>query len=421
VSWADWTPDGSDLAIARENAQNVRLEFPAGRIIYQPQGWVSHLRFSRSGDHIAFADHVTLGDDGRVVIVDREGNRKVSSSFYTTIEGLAWSADGKEVWFTASPSGAARAIYAMDMSGKQRLVLRVPGTLTLQDITRDGRVLLCVDSAQFGIFGLSEGETVERNLSWFDWSGAASISADNKNLILFESGEGVGARYAVFMRGMDGSPAVRLGDGTFPRLSPDGKWVAALTVSTPNEIELLPTGAGAPRQLTNDSLEHDRVEWAPGGKALVFTGGVPNRPPRTYLLDLETKQQKAITPEGITGVLISPDSKLLLAFDSDRKGWLYPLDGGQPQALQAAVDPEDFVIEWGADSKSLLVQAHGIPAKIFRVELGTTRRELVRQISPSDPAGIATMVGVIFSPDHKAYAYSYYRLLSDLYVVDGLK
>ena len=73
------------------------------------------------------------------------------------------------------------------------------------------------------------------------------VSPDGKNLVFFESGEGVGSNYSVFLRGMDGSPAVRLGSGAFPSLSPDGKWVAALSLASPAQIEVLPTGAGKPR------------------------------------------------------------------------------------------------------------------------------------------------------------------------------
>ncbi len=108
-----------------------------GKIIYQPRGWVSHVRFSPRGDLIAIEDHVPTGDDGRVVILDRNGNIKVASSFFITVQGLAWSPDEKEVWFTASKEGSSRALYAMNLSGKERLVLRVPGVLTLQDLTRE--------------------------------------------------------------------------------------------------------------------------------------------------------------------------------------------------------------------------------------------------------------------------------------------
>ncbi len=192
VAWADWTPDGSDFAAVRFVDGRFQVEFPMGRSLYQPRGWASHLRFSPKGDLLAFQDHVQTGDDGRVVIIDRQGKVKVTSSFFTTNQGLAWSRDGKEVWFTASHEGAARAIYALDLSGKERLILRVPGTLTLHDITRDGRVLLTVDNAQFGVLGLAAGENAERNLSWFDWSLVADVSADGKTLLFFESGEGVG-------------------------------------------------------------------------------------------------------------------------------------------------------------------------------------------------------------------------------------
>jgi eukaryotic-like serine/threonine-protein kinase len=421
VHWADWSPDGSQLAVARAHAGRIDLEFPLGRVIYKPQAWVSHVRFSPHGDLLAFADHIATGDDGRVVVVDRDGNRKAASSFYITVQGVAWSADGKEVWYTASREGAARAIYAMNLSGKERLVMRVPGTLTLQDITRNGRVLLTVDNTQFGMMGLAPGEKNERNLSWFDWSLASDITPDNKNVIFFESGEGVGPNYAVYMRGLDGSAAVRLGEGDFPFLSPDGKWVVALTHTSPAQLQLLPTGAGQPRQITNDSLDHERVRWAASDKAVVFNASEPNRSPRTYWMSLEDGKTRAVTPEGTTGMQVSPDGKYLLATDNDRKRWLYPLAGGDPQPFPVTLEPDEAVIDWERDGKSVLVMKRGIPEKVVRAYLGSTRREQVLQVAPSDAAGIVTITPVVFSPDRKAYAYSYFRILSDLYVVDGLK
>ena len=420
VSWADWTPDGSDLAIVREGSRLNHLEFPANKTIYQPQGWVSHVRFSRHGDLLAFADHLPTGDDGRVVVVDREGKTKATSSFYTTVEGLAWSGDGKEVWFAASPSGAARAIYAMDLKGRERLVLHVPGTLTLQDIARDGRVLLTQDNTQIQIMALPPGETSEKNLSWFDWSGAADLSPDGKTLLFDETGEGVGAKYSVFLRKTDGSPAVRLGDGAYPAMSPDGKWVAALDLSSPAQIELLPTGIGQPRRLTHDALAHTLVAWVPDGSGLVCIAAEPNQLARSYLMDLNGKS-RAITPFGTAGFRVTPDSKYLLATDGERKQWLYPLAGGEPVPFPVKLDIDDFVVRFELDGKRILVRHRGVPAKIERVFLDSSRREEVRQISPSDPAGVQEIISVHFSADGKSYAYSYFRTLSDLWVVDGLK
>jgi serine/threonine protein kinase/Tol biopolymer transport system component len=421
VVCADWTPDGSDLALVRENSRSGNdLEFPSGRVIYQPKGWVSHVRFSRRGDLLSFIDHVPTGDDGRVVVVDRDGARKLASRFYTSVEGLAWSPDGREVWFTGSPSGAARALYAMDMAGKERMVLRVPGTLSLQDVTREGRVLLTEDNVQVGMMALPPGEHDERNLSWFDWSLISDLSPDGKTLVFGESGEAVGAKYAIFLRKTNGSPAVRLGEGGFGALSPDGKWVAAVDNQSPAQIALLPTAAGERRQLTSDSLDHDSLAWVQDGSALVFTASEPNRPQRTYWMDLNGKT-RPITPEATVGLLVTPDKESLLAQDREGRAFLYPLRGGNPKPLAADLKPDDVIIRFEPDGKSLLVVEPGVPANIIRVFLGSKKREAVRKISPSEPAGVRNVLFARFSTDEKSYAYSYYRFLSDLWVVDGLR
>lgn len=421
VDSADWSPDGSNLAVAHAGGtQFNHLEFPVGKDIYDPQGWVSHIRFSPRGDLLAFADHIATGDDGRVVIIDREGKHKASSRFYTTVEGLAWSADGREVLYAASPSGAARAVYAMDLSGHERMVLHVPGTLTLQDVSRNGRVLLTEDNAEYQMMALAPGANSEKNLSWFDWSIVADLSQDGKTALFFESGEGVGAKYSVFLRQTDGSPAVRLGEGTFPSLSPDGKWVAALDLSSPAQVELLPTGVGQPRRLTNDNLDRTRVRWVPDGSGLIFIGNEPGQPRRSYLLDLNGKS-RPVTPPGTAGLYVTRDGKFLLAADPQNRRWLYPLAGGEPVPFPVKLNADEIVVRFEPDGKSILVRTRAIPSKVSRVFLDNGRREDVRQILPPDPAGVLAIASVVFDADCKSYAYSYSRLLSDLWVADGLR
>ena len=226
VYWADWTPDGQSLAVVRRSPSGVaHLEFPAGQTIYEPQGWVSHVRFSAAGNFLAIADHVPGGDDGRVVILDPRGNRKSSSSFYSSVEGLAWSPNGNEVWFSAVPAGSARSIYALDLSGKERLIYRSPGGLTIHDISRAGLVLMTADKSRISISALPPGDTHERSLSWFDWSLLTDMSADGKTIVFSETGEAVGTNYSIFLRKTDGSPAIRLGEGGQAVISPDGQWV----------------------------------------------------------------------------------------------------------------------------------------------------------------------------------------------------
>ena len=421
VQWADWAPDGQSMAVIRGPFRaGGHLEFPIGKVIYEPKSWVSHVRFSPNGEFLAIADHVQQGDDGRVVIVDRQGNRKASSSYYSTVQGLAWAPGGKEVWFSAVPSGASRSIYALDFSGKERLIYRAPGGLTIHDVSRDGRVLLTADKTRLGISALAPGETHERSLSWFDWSLLTDMSPDGKTIVFSETGEAMGSNYSIFLRKTDGSPAVRLGEGGFGFLSPDGKWVAARD-GTPAKVVLLPTGVGEARPLTDDKTDHFALAWCPDGKAIVYSAAEPGHAPRTYLLNIDGGAPRAITPEGTYGTLVTPDSKFLYALDDKRQVWRYPLAGGEPEKLNIVANPAERGIGLFDGGKSLLVRTTSIPVEITRVDIATGHREPWKEISPPDPAGVVSVPNIKFSADGKAYAYSVGRMLSDLYVVDGLK
>jgi eukaryotic-like serine/threonine-protein kinase len=421
VMWADWTPDGQSLAVIRPaNSGTAHLESPPGTVLYEPKGWVSHVRFSPNGNYIAVGDHVAGGDDGRVVILDSHGNRKVSSSFYSSVEGVAWAPSGNEVWFSAAPAGSARSIYALDLSGKERLIYRSPGGLTIHDISRTGLVLLTADKARLGISALPPGETRERSLSWFDWSLLADMSPDGKTIIFSETGEAAAGNYSIFLRKTDGSSAVRLGDGGFGALSPDGKWVLA-SVGSPAKLVLLPTGVGEPRQLTDNKVDHVNLNWMPDSKSILYTAAEPGHASRTYLLDAQGGTPRPLTPENTFGGFVSPDGKFLLAIDGDRQRWLYPIAGGDPQKLSVVFNPNERTMGFSADGKSLLLRTTTIPVRISRVDLTTGKREPWKEIVPADPAGVQSIPIIRFSADGKSYAYSVGRILSDLYVVDGLK
>ncbi|MGA9552074.1 MAG: hypothetical protein WBR30_07480, partial [Candidatus Sulfotelmatobacter sp.] len=349
------------------------------------------------------------------------GNRKVSSSFYSSVEGLAWSPNGKEVWFSAVPAGSARSIYGMDFSGKERLIYRAPGGLTMHDVSRAGLVLLTADKTRLGMFALAPGETHERSLSWFDWSLLQDMSADGKTIVFSETGEAVGTNYSIFLRKTDGSPAIRLGEGGFGALSPDGKWVVAES-GNPSKLTLLPTGVGEPRQLTDDKTDHFNVGWLPDGKSIVYTSTEPGHGRRAYVQSIEAGgTPRAVTPEGTSGSLVTPDGQYVLAANSKREYALYPIAGGDARKMNFELAPDEFVLRFFDDGKSVLVRTRSVPAKITRVDLATGRREPFKEIVPADPAGAQSIPSLRFSADGKSYAYSLGRFLSDLYVVDGLK
>jgi Tol biopolymer transport system component len=421
VSWADWAPDGQSLALIRPSTVGIfHLEFPPGNVIYEPRGWVSHLRFSPSGEFLAVADHIPGGDDGRVVILDTHGNFKSRSSYYSSVEGLAWSPNGKEVWFSAVPSGSARSIYGLDFLGRERLIYRAPGGLTIHDVSRTGLILLTADKARLSISALPPGETHERSLSWFDWSLLLDMSGDGKNIVFSETGEAEGANSSIFLRKTDGSPAVRLGEGGFGALSPDGQWVLS-SVGSPAKLMLLPTGVGESRQLTDDKTNHFNFAWMPDSKSIVFSSAEANGAPRSYLLDIQGGSPRAITPEGTVGGFVSPEGKFLLAIDGKRQRWLYPIAGGEPQKFNVVPNTNERIMGFFPDGKSLRLRTTSVPIQITRVDIATGRRDLWKEIAPADLAGVQSIPVIRFSADEKSYAYSVGRILSDLYVVDGLK
>ncbi|HXY14518.1 MAG TPA: WD40 repeat domain-containing serine/threonine protein kinase [Terriglobales bacterium] len=424
VAWADWARDGQSLAIVRRGKSDLNhlgsLEYPVGHVIYEPNGWVSDVRFSPSGEFLAIADHILTGNDGRIVILDRQGNRKVSSSFYPALRGLAWSANGKEVWFTASPGASSLALYALDFSGKERLVYSPPEDLTIHDISRSGLVLVTADKFRMGIYALAPGETHERSLSWFDWSYIADISSDGKTILFSETGRAVGTNYSIYLRGTDGSPAVRLGEGSNGALSPDGKWVIA-EVGSPAKLMLLPTGVGETRQLTDDKIDHFGAAWLPDSKSVMYNAAEPGHGRRSYVLDIESGTSRPITIEDTVGWTVTPDGKSVAAVDAQRQRWFYPIAGGEPQKFSPNVKFEESVRHFMPDGKSVLAITHDVPAKVTHVDIATGRRDRWMEIMPADPAGAQSIADVKFSADGKSYAYSVVRLLSDLYVVDGLR
>jgi len=427
VLWADWSPDGNDLAVVRTVGALQQLEYPVGKVLYQTGGWISHPRVSPKGNLIAFLNHPVWPDDrGSVEVVDLTGKRSVLSEGWESEEGVAWSPKGDEIWFAAIKFGLAHAIFAVTPSGKQRLVERIAGGLTLMDISRDGRVLITRDDERFGIMALCSETKQERDLSWLDYSVPGDISPDGKLVLFDEEGDGGGPNYSLLLRKTDGSPPTHLGDGTGSALSPDGNWAMAVLPTSPSQIVILPTGAGSPKTVERYDIEdYGAADFFPDGKRILFAGTERGHAMRDYVQDISGGKPQPITPEGVASVWkthpISPDGKSIIALDPDGKLEVCSADGGDRRPL-AGVAPGDIPLRWGADGNSVFVtQPEEIPARIFRVDMATQSRKPVTELPVPDRTGLTGIRFIQIAPDGKSYAYGFSRFLTELYLIEGLK
>ncbi|HEY3156075.1 MAG TPA: protein kinase [Candidatus Eisenbacteria bacterium] len=427
VLGADWSPDGSSLAVVREAEGTFRLEYPIGTLLFETRGWMSHPRVSPGGDMVAFLFHPAQGDDrGAVMVVDRARKARRLSPEWSTTGGLAWSARGREVWFTAGRGSGERALYAVSLSGDLRVVARVPGGVTLHDISRDGRVLLTSDDQRSDLCGLLAGDETERDLTWLDFSIPADISPDNKTVLFSEQGAAAGQLYSVFVRGMDGSPATRLGDGQALAFSPDAHAALTLLYTTPPRLVILPTGPGEAKWLPNPGFERYReypVTWTPDGKSIVFPAGQSGRPLRCYVQSVETGVTRAVTPEGFPDFVLSARGDSVYAGGAGGTVWAYPVAGGKPTPLSAkGLESEDHVLRLNKDGRSVyMFQELGQSAKLVRLDLRTRQRSLVRELRPTDTAGLVGVQTVVVSPDGQAVVFRARRYLSRLYLAEGLQ
>jgi eukaryotic-like serine/threonine-protein kinase len=425
VDWADWSPDGSTLAVVRSVSGKYRLEYPIGKVLHESSGWISHPRVSPDGERVAFIDHPAPGDDsGHIAVVDFKGKAATLGGDWSTVQGLAWSPDAGTIWFSADDAGASRALRSVSLSGEPRVLATVPGNLTLQDISRDGRALVTRDSWGVGLICRTSGDKQERDLSWHDWSLLRALTPDGKTVMFAETGQAGGAVGSTYIRKTDGSPAVLLGDGGAFDISSDGNWVIERDPTPQAErLRLLPTGPGETRILSTGEIRPQRAYFFPDGKRILFSGFEAGHATRLYVQELSGGRLRPISPEGI-GVsnanAISPDGAWVAGTSPERQLTLYSVSGDSPRPVPA-VQPGEVPISWTPDASALYVyDPSGLPARVYRVNLSAGRRDLVFSFMPADPAGIIGVNTARVTPDGSSYAYSYLRELSDLYVVQGL-
>jgi dipeptidyl aminopeptidase/acylaminoacyl peptidase len=405
-----------------------RLEFPVGTTLYQTTGYVSHIRFSRDGQRIAFADHPNYSDDnGDVAVVDLKGTKTTLVRGLQGLRGVAWSPDDREVWFTAGSDQPYSGVMlrASTLDGRLRTVLALPTDWRILDVAKDGRALMSSELVIRQIELWTGDRAQPQDVSLFDQSLGSAISKDGTSVLLSDQGSIAGTTYATYLRRLDQAEAVKLGDGQAVDLSPDGQMSLSVVYGPPSRLLLLPLGAGKTTELPNPRKMTIQAAGFIDGRHVVLLGGVGQEPLRLFSQDIASGETRAFGEPGVSlmsfsGIPVSPDGSHVWMQGPDNKPYLYPVGDGARESLKGVL-PGERIIEWTGDGRALYVSnLIGIPQQITRVDIATGRRTPHKELMPSLASGVRR-TELSMTPDGRTILFSYSRLLASLYVVNGLK
>ena len=290
---ADWSPDGKDLAVIHVVGDRYRLEYPIGKVLYDPDPptWLSELRLSPRGDRLAFAEHPVPGDArGGIVVMGLDGQKRTLASGFTALGGTSWSPNGDEVWFTATrASGGAHQIHAVSLRATSVCSMRCRDTSGCTTCRVGARSWATSTAAPREIRARARGATQEAELPASDLSFLSDLSDDGTQVLGTDTGEGAGPNFAFYVQKTDGSAPVWLGEGDGQALSPDGRFVLAVLVhAKPEQLIVVPTGAGETRTLEpGPVVRYSRAVWDPIGRRVVFSGFDAQDVERVYLQDAD--------------------------------------------------------------------------------------------------------------------------------------
>jgi hypothetical protein len=301
-------------------------------------------------------------------------------------------------------------------------VVRIAGALTLRDIAPDGSALASRDSERLEMAVVKDGEPVQRDLSWLDWSRVADVSSDGRLVLFDESGVGGGPEYLVYVRKLDSESTVKLGEGLGMGLSPDGKFALTLSPGDRTRFRLLPLGEGKPGELPPTGLEYQWARYFPDGKRLLALANEPGRPLRLYVQSLDGKPFPITPPAVVRNVAISPDGSQVALLSAESRLLIYPtIEGGVGRVVPTSQPLAPLL--W-AEPDWLYVQHLGaytqIPTRVSRLHLPSGQLHPWRELAPRDTAGVNAITKVMISSDARTVIFNYRRVLSELFVAAPL-
>ena len=426
ITGADWSADGRTLAVVRAVDGANQLEAPPRTVLYRTPGWIGDVRWEPNGQRIAFIEHPLRHDDGGAVkLFDRNSVRALTPE-WASARGLSWNPPEHEIWFTAASEGSHHSLWAVSPRGGLRQVAQYPGSFVLRDIAPNGTLLLNRETRRLEMGGLLAGDERERALSWLDWSRVQSISADAKLVLFDESGEAVGLHPVAYLYDRDSNRTEKIGEGGAMGISPDGRSVLLLDSENRKRLRLAPVGGGAAVPVPETSLTYQWARFLPNNTEALALAEDPAVALGLYRIHLRKSVEplRIVSSMMIRNLAVSPDGDRVAVLTPAGQVLLYSTSASN-QSVDPQLPPGLAPLKWSADGGSLFVQdlrePSGAPSSVYRFDLTTKALRPWKTIAPCDPIGVNSVTGIVIAADEKHYVYSYRRILSELFTVQGLR
>jgi Tol biopolymer transport system component len=419
---ADWSPDGKQLAVVRRLAGKIRLEYPTDHLLTETTGWFSAPRVAPTGNRLAVLEHpLQQYDGGFVVVYDSTGQPERWSDEWASLSGLAWSADGRRLFFSGSRGGTAHDLY--ELTGPRAVPRRrasSTGSLLLMDVGPGNQALVTRLDDRTELRGVRRSAGVaERELSFLDWSRVMDISDDGERILFVEQGAGAGDAAQIYVRDWTDAAPVRLGEGQALDLSADGQTVLYTPQDPPYGLALLPVGPGSPRRLRAGRF--DRIPWAtffPDATRVLLRAAEPGGDYGLWMQSLDG-EPTPFGPPDARAYVISPDGQRIVISDRAETFAVISAATGEPLQSLPGLVGTDQIATWSSDGASLLFyRPADLPPRLYRYDLASGQISLLRELATVDPAGVIVASPLVVTADGEACAYSLVRFLSDLYRVD---
>jgi eukaryotic-like serine/threonine-protein kinase len=422
---ADWAPDGEHLAVIDRKDERWRLEYPIGKVLLETDNWISDIRVSPDGKNVALFRHPPASKDDRgvVVLVDQAGNQKVISAEWEALEGMAWTPDGKEVWYSAAQSGDQYCVRASTLAGKERAVFCGTDGTRIHDIAASGKTLVSTQRQNVTMAAVEHGSNTQHDLTSLGMSIDPRVTPDGAEVVSTDPSERGGSDYAVYVQKLSGGTPVRIASGGYGSdVSDDGKWVlVVMPGDTSGRVQVVPTGAGETQTLQWDGFELSSANWFPDNQHILLFGGPVGQSVGLYMTDRSGSAPKMLLKDAPAWADVMPDGEHLLLL-RDTTLVQRSMKDGSEKNLRALL-PGEKPVDWSREPNHLFTQIVApTQVRVDKIDLLSEKRETWQVFQPKNYDGTGFSVQELtITPDGKWMLLSYVGQQGEFYTSETLR